>query len=108
MAIAEYVTGLLDDAALDVTERPNLPAPPKMPNLGRLPPPYRDAERIAADPEYGRIVCFCERVPRVSSATFQSPIPRRSRRAAASHPCHERPLPRLLLRSAQGSLGCER
>ncbi len=24
--------------------------------------PYQDGERIAADPEYGRIVCFCERV----------------------------------------------
>jgi glycerol-3-phosphate dehydrogenase len=24
--------------------------------------PYQDAERIAADPEYGRIVCYCERV----------------------------------------------
>ena len=26
--------------------------------------PYQDAERIAADPEYGRIVCHCERVTR--------------------------------------------
>ena len=24
--------------------------------------PYADADRIAADPAYGRIVCFCERV----------------------------------------------
>lgn len=24
--------------------------------------PYQDAERIAHDPEYGHIVCFCERV----------------------------------------------
>jgi len=26
--------------------------------------PYQDADRIAADPDYGRIVCHCERVTR--------------------------------------------
>jgi glycerol-3-phosphate dehydrogenase len=26
--------------------------------------PYQDAARIAADPEYGRIACHCERVTR--------------------------------------------
>jgi glycerol-3-phosphate dehydrogenase len=26
--------------------------------------PYQDAGRIAADPDYGRIVCHCERVTR--------------------------------------------
>lgn len=63
MAIAEYVCGLLAKAGLDVTEREDLPAPPKMPNLGEAGTrPYQDCERIAADPEYGRIVCFCERV----------------------------------------------
>jgi glycerol-3-phosphate dehydrogenase len=63
MAIAEYVTGLLDGAGVDVTERPDLPPAPKMPNLGdAYLRPYQDAERIAADSEYGRIVCFCERV----------------------------------------------
>ena len=38
--------------------------------------PYQDAERIAADPEYGRIVCFCERVTagEIRDA-FDSPIP---------------------------------
>jgi glycerol-3-phosphate dehydrogenase len=36
-----------------------------MPNIGEaFTRPYQDAERIAADPEYGRIVCFCERVTR--------------------------------------------
>ena len=63
MAIAEYVTGLLAEAGVDVTERAELPAPPRMPNLGEAGMrPYQDGERIAADPEYGRIVCFCERV----------------------------------------------
>ncbi|HEY5840234.1 MAG TPA: (2Fe-2S)-binding protein, partial [Mycobacterium sp.] len=34
-----------------------------MPNLGEaFTRPYQDAARIADDPEYGRIVCFCERV----------------------------------------------
>ncbi len=36
-----------------------------MPNLGEaFPRPYADADRIARDPEYGRVVCFCERVTR--------------------------------------------
>ena len=34
-----------------------------MPNLGEaFPRPYEDAGLIARDPEYGRIVCHCERV----------------------------------------------
>jgi glycerol-3-phosphate dehydrogenase len=77
MAIAEYVTGLLDGAGVDVTERPDLPPAPKMPNLGdAYLRPYQDAERIAADSEYGRIVCFCERVTAGELRdAFQSPIP---------------------------------
>ena len=48
-----------------------------MPNIGEaFVRPYQDADRIAADPEYGRIVCFCERVTAARSATrSQSPIP---------------------------------
>ena len=42
----------------------------------RSPRPYADAERIAADPDYGRIVCFCERVTRGEIRdAFASPIP---------------------------------
>ena len=49
----------------------------RMPNIGeRCSRPYAEAERIARDPEYGRIVCFCERV---SSGEIRdalaSPIP---------------------------------
>ncbi len=63
MAIAEYLMGLLGDAGLNVGERADLPVAPRMPNLGEAGMrPYQDPERIAADPEYGRIVCFCERV----------------------------------------------
>lgn len=77
MAIAEYVTGLLSDAGIGVTEREDLPAPPTMPNLGEAGlRPYQDSKRIDADPEYGRIVCFCERVSAGEIRdTFDSPIP---------------------------------
>ncbi|WNG90372.1 FAD-dependent oxidoreductase [Mycobacterium sp. ITM-2016-00317] len=77
MAVAEHVAGLLDDAGVDVTERDGLPPPPQMPNIGEAGlRPYQDGERIAADPEYGRIVCFCERVSagEIRDA-FDSPIP---------------------------------
>jgi glycerol-3-phosphate dehydrogenase len=34
-----------------------------MPNIGEaFTRPYQDAARITADPAYGKIVCFCERV----------------------------------------------
>lgn len=63
MAIAEHVRALLVDAGMQLTDRPSLPPPPRMPNLGEaFVRPYEDHERILADPEYGRIVCFCERV----------------------------------------------
>jgi glycerol-3-phosphate dehydrogenase len=63
LAIAEYARHLLTEAGLDLTERPGLPPPPAMPNIGEaFTRPYQDADRIARDPEYGHIVCFCERV----------------------------------------------
>ena len=66
MAIAEYVTGLLAEAGLDVTDRdrPSRAADRCRTSATPSSGPYQDAERIAADPEYGRIVCFCERVTR--------------------------------------------
>lgn len=67
MAIAEYVVGLLADAAgpdLDLTVAGNLD-PVRMPNLGEaFPRPYQRADLIATDPAYGSIVCHCERVTR--------------------------------------------
>jgi glycerol-3-phosphate dehydrogenase len=63
MAVAEHLLELLADTDLDLTPRPDLPAPPRMPNIGEATTrPYQDAARIAEDPEYGRVVCFCERV----------------------------------------------
>jgi glycerol-3-phosphate dehydrogenase len=63
MAIAEHVREMLTEAGLDLTERPGLPPPPTMPNIGEaFTRPYQDAALIEKDPEYGRIICFCERV----------------------------------------------
>ncbi|MGI5238321.1 NAD(P)/FAD-dependent oxidoreductase [Dactylosporangium sp. CA-139066] len=77
LAIAEHATALLRDAGLELLARDDLPAPPRMPNLGEAyRRPYEDAARIAGDPEYGRIVCFCERVTagEIRDA-FAGPIP---------------------------------
>jgi len=63
MAIAEYVHGLLEDVGMPLVAKPELPAPPRMPNIGEaFTRPYQDDEAIAADAAYGKIVCFCERV----------------------------------------------
>ena len=77
MAIAEHVRGLLEDAGLALSPRPGGPVELTMPNIGEaFTRPYADAERIAADADYGRIVCFCERVTRGEIRdAFGSPIP---------------------------------
>ncbi|GAA3481545.1 NAD(P)/FAD-dependent oxidoreductase [Streptomyces yanii] len=63
IAIAEHVRTLLEEAGLALRTRSDLPAPPKMPNIGEaFLRPYQDADLIARDPAYGTIVCFCERV----------------------------------------------
>jgi glycerol-3-phosphate dehydrogenase len=65
LAIAEYVRDGLDRAGETLRERPEgLPAV-RMPNIGEaFPRPYATPDRIAADPAYGEVVCFCERVTR--------------------------------------------
>ncbi|MFF9019797.1 FAD-dependent oxidoreductase [Streptomyces eurythermus] len=64
MAIAAHVTGLLAGAGLDpgpVRE----PEPVTLPDLGEASlRPCRRADLVAADPEYGTLVCHCERVSR--------------------------------------------
>jgi glycerol-3-phosphate dehydrogenase len=63
MAVAEYIETLLQTADALPGARTDLPAAPRMPNIGEaFVRPYQDAERIAADPAYGTVVCFCERV----------------------------------------------
>lgn len=64
MAIAEHVTGLLGECGLVTGPRVAVP-PPRMPNIGEaFLRPYQRGDLIAQDPEYGRIVCHCERVAR--------------------------------------------
>jgi glycerol-3-phosphate dehydrogenase len=78
IAVADYIDGLLADTGLiELNERANLPEPPRMPNIGEaFLRPYQDAARIAADPAYGKIVCFCERVTAGEIRdTFCSTIP---------------------------------
>ncbi|OON83036.1 FAD/NAD(P)-binding oxidoreductase [Streptomyces tsukubensis] len=80
LAIAEHVRDLLEEAGLGLTPRTDLPPPPVMPNLGEATVrPYQDADRIAADPAYGKVVCFCERVTsgEIRDA-FATPLPARN------------------------------
>ncbi|MDQ6874577.1 MAG: NAD(P)/FAD-dependent oxidoreductase [Actinomycetota bacterium] len=65
MALADHVAGLLEELGCSLEERADAVAAPRMPNLGEaFERPALSAAAISADPEYGRIVCFCERVSR--------------------------------------------
>ena len=78
MGIAEHLVERLGAAGLELVGRPDDELPRlRMPNLGEaFARPYAQAERIAADPEYGRIVCFCERVTRGEIRdALASPVP---------------------------------
>ncbi len=64
MAIAEFVADGLRDAGLKLDRKADW-RPVRMPNLGEaFPRPYQRPDLIAANPDYGRIVCHCERVTR--------------------------------------------
>ncbi|MER7777544.1 FAD-dependent oxidoreductase [Streptomyces sp. NPDC096191] len=64
LAIAEHVTGLLAGTGLDLGPR-RPPEPVRMPSLGETcPRPHQRPDLVAADPEYGVLVCHCERVSR--------------------------------------------
>ena len=73
MAIAEYVR---DGLELELEARAQTPEL-RMPNLGEASPrPYQRADLIERDPDYGRVVCFCERVTRGELRdALSSPIP---------------------------------
>ena len=65
LAIAEWVGQSLAAAGAELRDADGTLPPISMPNIGQAGPrPYEQAERIAADPAYGEIVCFCERVSR--------------------------------------------
>lgn len=74
MAIAEHVRDGLGLGELE--PRAGL-AELRMPNIGEsFARPFALAERIGEDPDYGRVVCFCERVTRGEIRdAFESPIP---------------------------------
>jgi glycerol-3-phosphate dehydrogenase len=74
MAIAEHVRdGLELELRPPTGQAPEL----KMPNLGEAAPrPFQRGELIERDPDYGRIVCFCERVTRGELRdALASPVP---------------------------------
>ena len=76
LAIAEWAREALADAGLDLASDPE-PTSIRMPNIGEFGTrPYQEGERIARDPDYGRVVCFCERVTRGEvDAALSGPIP---------------------------------
>jgi len=79
MAIAEHVREGLAEQGLVLAPRDDF-RPCRMPNIGEGGPrPYQSAEAIARDPDYGRIVCHCERVTlgEVRDA-MRAPIPART------------------------------
>ncbi|HSD25478.1 MAG TPA: NAD(P)/FAD-dependent oxidoreductase [Solirubrobacterales bacterium] len=75
MGIAEWVREALYDAGLELSEP--VAKLLRMPNIGEFGTrPYQDDELIGRDRDYGRIVCFCERVTRGEiDAALASPIP---------------------------------
>jgi glycerol-3-phosphate dehydrogenase len=78
MAIAEHVRGELGAAGLRLEPRAEMPTAP-VPYIGeRLPRPYALPDRIAQRPDYGRVVCFCERVTKGEILdALAAPIPAR-------------------------------
>jgi glycerol-3-phosphate dehydrogenase len=63
LAIAEHVVEQMGAAGLSLVEAEHEPEIPHMPELGeRATRAFEDDRLVAADPAYGHIVCFCERV----------------------------------------------
>ena len=100
LAIAEWVREALASAGLDLAKEPET-VELRMPNIGEFGSrPYQDGELIERDPDYGRIVCFCERVTRGEiGARAGRPDPTLGcGRPATPHPCADGSLPGILLR----------
>ncbi len=78
LAIAERVSALLEDAGLALKPTRDTPRF-RMPALGeKQQRPYASAARINADPDCGRLICFCERVSRAEiKAAMRTPVPAR-------------------------------
>ncbi len=79
MGIAEYVRDLLADAGLELRPKAVF-QPVSMPYIGAVKArPYQRPDLIARNPDYGRIVCHCEKVTlgEILDA-IHSPIPART------------------------------
>ncbi len=76
LAIAQYVADRLAESGLSLRRKPVF-KPVRMAYIGEhRPRPYQTPELIAGDPEYGEIVCHCEKVTRGEiRAAFDSPLP---------------------------------
>jgi glycerol-3-phosphate dehydrogenase len=76
MAIAEHVRDELAGTDLRFEPKPDPPMA-SMPNIGEaFPRPYASTDAITRDPDYGRVICFCERVTRGEIRdAFTGPIP---------------------------------
>ena len=62
LGIAEYVADLLKEGGVALKPKPEFKTI-KMPTIGEaFQRPYQNAELIAENPDYGKIVCHCERV----------------------------------------------
>src|SRR5258706_5724132 len=62
LGIAEYVADLLKEGGVGLKRKSEFKSI-KMPNIGGMfPRPYQMAELVAEDPNYGTIICHCERV----------------------------------------------
>jgi glycerol-3-phosphate dehydrogenase len=77
MALARHACDLLRGAGMALEARSDLPSPPRMPNIGEaFLRPYQRVDLIEHDPEFGRIVCFCERATRGEIRdALDSPLP---------------------------------
>jgi glycerol-3-phosphate dehydrogenase len=76
LAIAEWTRDALADAGLQLSG-PGDGVEFRMPNISEFGiRPHQEPELIGSNPDYGRIVCFCERVTRGEiAAALRSPIP---------------------------------
>ena len=62
LGIAEYVADLLEEGGVELKRKPEFKTI-RMPNIGEaFTRPYQSAELIKQNPDYGKIVCHCERV----------------------------------------------
>ena len=90
-------------AGLTLAEAEQEPAIPHMPELGEHATrarAFEDERLVQADPAYGHIVCFCERVTEgeVRDALAASGARQRRRGPPPPHPGHQWALSGLLLR----------